>query len=118
MAAFAKARWLSIWLLMLGFVAPSTAADLDISRPMRPAIQSAPGQSVPPMSPGVAKPGGSSGLSIFSYHKVDKTCRAWDDGCRTCVLSIRDGAPAANCSNIGIACQPRDIKCTAHANPE
>ena len=113
MAAFANARRLSVWLLVLAFAAPSMAADLDISRPMRPAIRATPLKSVP------LKPvGDSSGPSIFGYHKVDKTCRAWDDGCRTCVVSIREGVAAASCSNIGIACQPRDIKCTAHANPE
>ena len=38
---------------------------------------------------------------------LDKACMAWTDGCRNCK---RDGG----CSNIGIACQPKEVTCLQH----
>ena len=48
-------------------------------------------------------PGGEP--SIHGYADRDPTCIAWTDGCRACTQ--------AGCSNIGIACQPGEIRCTA-----
>ena len=47
---------------------------------------------------------------IHNYGKTDPKCSSWSDGCRICQ---RGDAGAANCSNIGIACQAGDVKCTA-----
>jgi hypothetical protein len=47
--------------------------------------------------------------SVDGYGNQDKLCLAWNDGCVTC---RRDAAAGAACSNIGIACQPREITCT------
>jgi hypothetical protein len=51
----------------------------------------------------------SSGPSPASPDAVDAACVAWTDGCRTCK---RTGADIV-CSNIGIACQPGQDRCTA-----
>ena len=47
--------------------------------------------------------------SVDGYGDHDKLCLAWNDGCATCQ---RDAAAGATCSNIGIACQPKEIACT------
>jgi hypothetical protein len=47
--------------------------------------------------------------SVEGYGDHDKLCLAWNDGCVTCQ---RDAAAGAACSNIGIACQPKEIACT------
>jgi hypothetical protein len=43
-------------------------------------------------------------LTVHNYGERDPTCYAWSDGCRICTSGF--------CSNIGIACQPSDIRCT------
>lgn len=43
--------------------------------------------------------------SIHGYGDRNPACVAWTDGCRACTQ--------AGCSNIGIACQPGEIRCTA-----
>jgi hypothetical protein len=48
-------------------------------------------------------------VPVEGYGDRDKLCLAWNDGCVTCQ---RDAAGDAACSNIGIACQPKEIKCT------
>jgi hypothetical protein len=52
----------------------------------------------------------SADLSIHAYGDRDKTCIAWTDKCRTCERAADD---QIHCSNIGIACQPAEIACTA-----
>ena len=42
--------------------------------------------------------------SVQSYGEHEKLCLAWTDGCVICNPS--------GCSNIGIACQPKEITCT------
>jgi len=42
---------------------------------------------------------------------ANASCTAWTDGCRTCGKGS-DGGVA--CSNIGIACQPSEPRCTRH----
>src|ERR1041385_3457618 len=44
----------------------------------------------------------------INVHKPNLSCPTWNDGCRTC---RRDAAGNVNCSNIGIACQPRPVTC-------
>lgn len=53
-------------------------------------------------------------LPMQRYGETDKACRQWTDGCRSCGRGT-DGK--AVCSNIGIACQPGEVKCTAHDAP-
>jgi hypothetical protein len=59
-------------------------------------------QSTPPESP-------AAEATIHAFGERDKLCAAWTDECRIC---RRNGAEIA-CSNISIACQPKDIRCTA-----
>ena len=40
----------------------------------------------------------------------DQTCLAWSDGCRTCRYDTK--LLVGICSNVGIACQPREVTCT------
>jgi hypothetical protein len=47
---------------------------------------------------------------IYNYGDNDRTCRRWTDQCRICT---RDNGGATICSNIGIACQPAKVECTA-----
>jgi hypothetical protein len=51
--------------------------------------------------------------SIRDFGDYDKVCSEWTDGCRGC---RRIDATTIDCSNIGIACQPKAIQCTAPAS--
>jgi hypothetical protein len=46
-------------------------------------------------------------VHLHNYGEFDKACVAWIDGCRNC---SRD----AGCSNLGIACQPKELTCLQH----
>jgi hypothetical protein len=50
---------------------------------------------------------GSSNVHVHNY--ADRACIRWTDGCRRC---SREGETSI-CSNIGIACQPGRVVCTA-----
>ena len=73
----------------LALIDPALAADL----PVKPAPAS--------------KPAASSGAGPLSA--PDATCLEWTDGCRTCQ---RPAGGAAACSNVGIACVPKEMQCT------
>jgi hypothetical protein len=64
-------------------------------------------QSAPAPAPATAP-------TVQGFGDTDKTCLAWNDGCRTCV---READNTVVCSNIGIACQPAEIRCTARREP-
>ena len=63
-------------------------------------------RSSPKSAPASATP---ADVPIQAYGKHDASCVTWTDGCRNCERS----ADGSTCSNIGIACQPGAIKCTA-----
>ena len=63
-----------------------------------------------PSEPASAPPASAAEASIHGYGDRDKTCTAWTDTCRSCDRA-EDGT--VHCSNIGIACQPAEIACTA-----
>jgi hypothetical protein len=46
---------------------------------------------------------------LHNYGDLDNSCQQWTDGCRNCSRGT-DGAPV--CSNIGVVCQPGEVKCT------
>ena len=52
----------------------------------------------------------STAPAIQGYGDRDKTCVVWTDTCRICERAADD---QVHCSNIGIACQPAEIACTA-----
>jgi hypothetical protein len=62
-------------------------------------------QSVPAPAPAT---------TIQGFGDSDKTCVAWTDECRTC---RREADNTAVCSNIGIACQSAETRCTARREP-
>ena len=67
-----------------------------------------------PVQPRRAAPApAATETTMHNYGKTDPKCSSWTDGCRTCK---RGDAGAANCSNIGIACQAGEIRCTARQN--
>jgi hypothetical protein len=47
----------------------------------------------------------------LSMQKGPPNCKQWTDECVTCTRGAEGEAPS--CSNIGIACQPKAIRCTA-----
>jgi len=60
--------------------------------------------------PSASPPPSPAEASIHAYGDRDKTCLAWTDQCRTCTRGAND---EVSCANIGIACQPAAIACTA-----
>jgi hypothetical protein len=62
------------------------------------------GQTAAPPPPPADDP------SLHAFADRDKTCTAWNDQCRGCT---RHADGEISCSNIGIACQPAAITCTA-----
>jgi len=82
---------------LVGFVvlvqlAPAIAADLP-AEPANPAPSTAP-----------AAPANASPLA-----PPNAACLEWSDGCRTCQ---RPAGGEAACSNIGVACVPKENRCT------
>jgi hypothetical protein len=51
--------------------------------------------------------------SIWMFGDREKSCFEWTDGCRGC---RRYGQDDVSCSNIGTACQPKEIRCTVPAD--
>jgi hypothetical protein len=85
----------------ISFVALSAAlsvATAAIAQPRAPAPANSP--AAPP--------------TLQGFGDRDKTCLAWTDDCRSC---RREADNTVNCSNIGIACQPAEIRCTAKQEP-
>jgi hypothetical protein len=74
---------------LMALTGQAIATDL----PLKPA------RSAPPASPASASP-----LAAPSA-----TCREWTDGCRVCQ---RAAGGEASCSNVGIACVPKEQQCT------
>ena len=48
-------------------------------------------------------------LAILSYGRNDVSCMEWSDRCVSCKRHQTGGE--YSCSNIGIACQPKDVEC-------
>jgi hypothetical protein len=87
------------FIFLLGPTIPAGSADLNIPRP-----QSAPAIYTPT---GPTKPAPTE-RSVFNYGASDKTCIEWTDSCVNCA---RVDGDQGRCSNIGIACQPKKIRC-------
>jgi hypothetical protein len=54
-------------------------------------------------------PHGASERWVQGYAHDNKDCMVWSDSCVTCLRSKTDGD--YSCSNIGIACQPKEVTC-------
>jgi hypothetical protein len=63
--------------------------------------------------PGPA-PAPATAPTVQGFGDADKACLAWTDSCRTC---LREADNTVVCSNIGIACQPAEVRCTARREP-
>jgi hypothetical protein len=50
-----------------------------------------------------------NGLPAAPGNGLPANCLEWTDGCRVCARQ-KDGSEA--CSNVGIACLPREARCT------
>jgi hypothetical protein len=87
-----------VLILLLALSGSAAAADL-LGPPDLPAPTRAP----------VAEP-----ASIHGFGDREPGCMEWSDSCRTCSRGT-DGAPT--CSNVGIACQPQEIKCARQKEP-
>ena len=48
------------------------------------------------------------------YGSRNKDCLEWTDTCVNCVRA--QSGENFSCSNIGIACQPKDVKCVRRAD--
>jgi hypothetical protein len=59
-------------------------------------------------------PGALSEVGVHKYGQTNKACLVWTDSCVNC---SRDGpGETFSCSNIGIACQPKEVECVKHAD--
>jgi hypothetical protein len=86
-----------------------TAAECRPIIPSRlapPAILLVTTAKVPQASDQTKAPGQQIQMHVYNYSKFDRTCLRWTDRCRICTR--------AGCSNIGIACQPAEVKCLQH----
>jgi len=52
----------------------------------------------------------------LSVHVNQPNCMRWTDECVNCTRGANGEAPT--CSNIGLACQPKAIRCTAAEIPQ
>ena len=93
MPRWRRSHWIRNLLcaVALATASVSLAADLPL-KPQPPAAPAAVGPMTPPSA----------------------ACREWSDGCRTCQRAA-DGK--VSCSNVGIACVPKDRTCTASDPP-
>jgi len=65
-------------------------------------------------APAELPPGQASADWMQSYGEHNKDCLEWTN---TCVNCVRDqSSKNFSCSNIGIACQPKDVKCVRRAD--
>jgi hypothetical protein len=82
---------LMVALLTISAVAGSAALSAEIELPPRQAPENVSMQKGPP------------------------NCSRWTDDCVNCARSTEGEAPV--CSNIGVACQPKAIRCLSPAVP-
>jgi hypothetical protein len=61
----------------------------------------------------IPPPGKPKELSVYANQP---NCQRWTDDCVNCARGTNGEAPA--CSNTGIACQPKAIRCTAADIPQ
>lgn len=71
------------------------------------------GESAPAQNGRAPQAGAPDAISpsMLGFGDREPLCLAWSDGCVTCMRSDAGGRGPA-CSNIGISCQPTDIRCT------
>ena len=65
--------------------------------------------SAPAEAPAAAQPVGTPEASLEG---ADAACLEWTDGCRVCARSDGKKETRFACSNISVACQPTQGRCT------
>src|SRR6516165_11651301 len=65
-------------------------------------------------TPSDQKPGQPSADWVQSYGERNKDCLEWTDTCVNCVRAQSGENPS--CSNIGVACQPKEVTCVRRAD--
>jgi hypothetical protein len=65
-------------------------------------------------APAELTPGQASADWTQSYGQRNKDCLEWTDTCVNCVRA--QSGDNFSCSNIGIACQPKDVTCVKRAD--
>jgi hypothetical protein len=93
--------------LLLTLPGPAAAADLPL-RPAPSAAPASPAKPAPSTTPAqtATPPGANAGGSLAP---PTAACLEWSDGCRTCQ---RPTGGEIACSNVGIACVPKQNHCT------
>ena len=71
-------------------------------------------QMVRGAAPAELTPGQAAADWMQSYGARNKECLEWTDTCVNCVRA--QSGDNFNCSNIGIACQPKDVICVRRAD--
>jgi len=64
-------------------------------------------------APAERTPGQAAADWMQNYGERNKDCLEWTDTCVNCVRA--QSGDNFNCSNIGIACQPKDVMCVRRA---
>jgi hypothetical protein len=65
-------------------------------------------------APAELTPGQASADWMQSYGQHNKDCLEWTDTCVNCVRA--QSGENFSCSNIGIACQPKEVRCNRRAD--
>ena len=65
-------------------------------------------------APAELTPGQASADWTQSYGEHNKDCLEWTDSCVNCVRA--QSGENFSCSNIGIACQPKEVTCVRRAD--
>jgi hypothetical protein len=65
-------------------------------------------------APAELTPGQASADWMQSYGQHNKDCLEWTDTCVNCVRA--QSGEEFSCSNIGIACQPKEVRCNRRAD--
>jgi hypothetical protein len=65
-------------------------------------------------TPAELTPGQASADWMQSYGQHNKDCLEWTDTCVNCVRA--QSGENFSCSNIGIACQPKEVRCNRRAD--
>jgi hypothetical protein len=65
-------------------------------------------------APGELTPGQASADWTQNYGERNKDCLEWTDTCVNCMRA--KSGENFSCSNIGIACQPKDVTCVRRAD--
>jgi hypothetical protein len=103
------------WTAIVGMVALTGLPGLGLGTELTLAADLAviprhaghPHPSADTSQPDVSKPGTETRLEEFATG-ANANCTAWTDGCRSC----GKGPEGVFCSNIGIACQPSQTRCS------